>query len=136
MSFAEAFTDKFSSSIISVLGCFDRVIFKGHLPFGDESHLNSFVDAGLRMRRKDFLPWLEGHSQLLVDHGKQLAEKYHRPYEYRQGKVDKEKLTKGIIRCDALEMGLVAVLYVQETRRTVKLRYGKKKPRLAFARRP
>ena len=92
--------------------------------------------CGLKMmRRKDFLPWLEGHSQLLVDHGKQLAEKYHRPYEYRQGKVDKEKLIKGIIRRDALDMGLVAVLCVQETCRTVKLRYGKKKPRLAFARR-
>jgi hypothetical protein len=136
MSFAKAFVDKFDSSIISVLGCFDRVIFKGHLPFGDEHHLNSFVDAGLRMRRKDFLPWLEKHSQRLVDHGKQLAEKYNRPYQYYQGKVDKEKLIKGIMHRDALDMGLVAVLCVQETCRTVKLRYEKRKPRLMFARRP
>ena len=33
------FTEKFAPSIVSVLGCHDRVIFKGHLPFGRDEHL-------------------------------------------------------------------------------------------------
>jgi hypothetical protein len=136
MSFAKAFVEKFDSSIISVLSCFDRVIFKGHLAFGDEDNLNYFVDSQLRMRRKDFLPWLEQHSQTLVEHAQGLAQQYGRPYEYRQGKVNKEKLIKETIYRDRLDIGLVAVLCVQETCRTVKLRYGKQKPRLAFTRRP
>jgi hypothetical protein len=70
------FTVKFAASIIAVLGCFDRVIFKGHLPFGDDAHLNRFVDHTLGMPRKDFLPWLEGQSEQLVAHAKALAEQH------------------------------------------------------------
>ena len=43
----------FASSIIAVLGCHDRLIFKGHLPFSDEVRLNRFVDHTLRIKRKD-----------------------------------------------------------------------------------
>jgi len=40
------------------------VIFKGYLPFHGEQGLNDYVDRVLRMRRKDFLPWLKQHSDL------------------------------------------------------------------------
>lgn len=56
MNFAKRFVKQFALSILAVLSCFERVIFKGHLPFGDEAHLNAFVDRVLKMRRKDFLP--------------------------------------------------------------------------------
>ena len=49
------FLVKFARSIIAVLECHDRMIFKGHLPFADEAHLNRFVDHTLRIKRKDFL---------------------------------------------------------------------------------
>lgn len=136
MNFAKRFVGQFAASIIALLSCFDRVIFKGHLPFGDENHLNSYVDGVLRMRRMDFLPWLEQHSQKLVDHAQRLANQYGRPYVYHQGKLRKEKFVQDVIRRDRLDLGLVVVLCVQETCRTVKLRYDKQKPRLVFARRP
>ncbi len=88
------------------------------------------------MRRKDFLPWLEQHSQKLVDHAQRLANQYGRPYVYHQAKLRKEKFVQDVIRRDRLDLGLVVVLCVQETCRTVKLRYDKQKPRLVFARRP
>jgi hypothetical protein len=88
------------------------------------------------MKRKDFLPWLERHSQTLVEHAQAWAQRQGRPYEYRQGRFQKEKFIQNLIRQDKLDRGLVAVLCVQETCRTVKLRYGDGKPRLVFAKRP
>jgi hypothetical protein len=130
------FLKKFAHLIIGALSCFDRVIFKGHLPFGNDDHLNAFVDGVLKIRRKDFIPMLEKLSHKLVDHAKALAEDADRPYEYHQGKFRKEAYIQNIIRRDAVDDGLVAVLCCQETCRTVKLRYGDKRPRLEFAYRP
>jgi hypothetical protein len=130
------FLAKFAASIIATLSCFDRVIFKGHLPFFDEAHLNRFVDGTLRMRRADFLDFLEDKSEILVTHGKQLAAQQQAPYHYLQGKHRKEDLVQQTIRERRLTEGLVCVLCCQETCRTVKLRYGNGRPRLVFAARP
>ena len=130
------FTQKFAESIVAVLGCHDRVIFKGYLPFGRDEHLNGWVDHGLQIRRKDFLPWVEQHSQALVDHAKQQAEQAGAPYHYLQGFHRKEQLIQGILRERRQDEGPVAVRCVMETCRTVKLLHGQGRPRLAFTRRP
>jgi len=52
------------------------------------------------------------------------------------GKQRKEKLIQDLIRRDGLSEGLVAVLCVQETCRTVKLKYAQGRPELVFAPRP
>jgi hypothetical protein len=136
MNFAKRFLTKFAALIVAPLSCFDRVIFKGYLPFGGDEHLNGYVDHVLKMRRCDFPKFLEQHSQTLVEHAQQHARRFGRPYEYRQGRFSKEKFIQELMRKDKLDVGLVAVLCVQETCRAVKLLYGKGKPRLAFARRP
>ena len=130
------FTEKFASSIVSVLGCHDRVIFKGHLPFGRDEHLNGWVDGCLKMRRMDFLPFVEKQSQALVDHAKTQAAKAGVPYQPLEGRPKKEKLVQDLLRQCPREEGLVTVLQVMETCRTVKLRHGQGRPCLAFARRP
>jgi len=130
------FVKKFARSIIATLCCFDRVIFKGYLPFGDDAHLNLFVDRVLKIRRKDFIPMLEKLSHTLVSHAKALAEAAGRPYEYRQGKFRKESFIQNMIRRDAVREGLVAVLCCQETCRTVTLRHAAGRPQLVFAYRP
>ncbi len=130
------FVKKFTHLIIGTLSCFDRVILKGHLPFGGDAHLNSFVDHVLRIRRKDFIPLLEKFSHRLVDHAKALAEAAGRPYEYQQGKFRKESFIQNLIRRDGVREGLVAVLCCQETCRTVKLRHAAGRPELVFAYRP
>jgi hypothetical protein len=130
------FLKKFAHVIIGTLSCFDRVIFKGHLPFGGDDHLNAFVDQVLKIRRKDFIPMLEKLSAKLVDHAKALAEAAGRPYEYHQGKFRKEAYIQNLLRENRVTEGLVAVLCCQETCRTVRLRYGDKRPSLHFAYRP
>lgn len=136
MKFAIRFLSSFSSLVSCVLSCFDRVIFKGYLPFHSEGYLNSWVDYTLQMRRTDFIKQLDQKSQELVDHAKALAEKAGRPYEYRQGWFRKERFIQNIAQRDAVTEGLVAVLCVLETCRTVKLAFGDKRPRLKFAKRP
>lgn len=136
MQFAKRFLDKFNSLVVTILSCFDRVIFKGYLPFRNEAELNSWVDYGLRIRRTDFVAQLEQRSEELVDHAKDFAAKASRPYVYRQGKFRKELFIQDIIRRDNVTEGLVAVLCTQETCRTIKLAYADKRPRLIFAKRP
>jgi len=130
------FVAKFDASMVAVLGCFDRVILKGFLPFGGDDHLNRFVDHGLHMRRNDFIPWMEQASETLGAHGKLLAEQASVPYRYLQGYHSKEKIIHGLLREQPRSEGLVAVRCCQETCRTVKLRYGQGRPRLVVAHRP
>lgn len=136
VQFAKRFVTKFRDLIVCVLSCFDRVIFKGYLPFHSEDRLNSWVDYTLRIRRADFLKHLERKSEELVTHAKALAEAAGRPYEYVSGRIRKELYIQNLIRRDRVQEGLVAVLCVQETCRTVKLAYADKRPRLIFSRRP
>jgi hypothetical protein len=130
------FETKFAGSIVVALSCFDRVIFKGYLPFGGDGHLNSFVDGVLRIPRKDFLPELQRMSQELVEHAQGMAAQAGAPYHYLQGNHSKERLVDQIARDRGHPQGLLAVLCCQETCRTVKLRYGRTRPQLEFARRP
>jgi hypothetical protein len=130
------FVAKFAASIIAVLSCFDRVIFKGHLPFGAEAHLNRFVDHTLGMRRKDFLAFLQQQSDQLVTHGQHFANQHGAPYHYLRGAHRKEALVRQILTERRLHEGLVCVLCCPETCRTVKLLYGKQRPRLVFTYRP
>src|ERR1051325_10638766 len=109
------FTTKFASSIVSVLGCHDRVIFKGYLPFGRDEHLNGWVDHCLKMRRMDFLPFVEKQSQALVDHAKAQAENAGVPFQPLEGQTKKEKLVQELLRKSPRHEGLVTVLQVMET---------------------
>jgi hypothetical protein len=130
------FVEKFNASIVTVLGCFDRVIFKGYLPFGGDDHLNRFVDHGLKIRRCDFLPLVERQSDALVAHAQATAAQAAAPYHYLQGIHSKEKLIQQILHDRRIPEGLLAILCCKETCRTVKLVHGKQRPRLVFTYRP
>jgi hypothetical protein len=130
------FTQRFADAIVATLGCFDRVIFKGYLPFGGEGHLNRFVDHHLKLRRKDFIPFVEQQSQILVEHAQAMAQQEGAPFHRLEGKQNKEKFIQDTIHQRGLNEGLIAVLQVMETCRTVKLIHGQGRPRLVFARRP
>ena len=49
------FVTEFTNLIVAVLSCFDRVIFKGHLPINNGKALEGFVDHVLKIRRCDFM---------------------------------------------------------------------------------
>jgi len=132
----DAFVRKHADKVMGTLGCFDRVIFKGHLPVGNDAYLNRFVDGVLHLRRKDFYDSLGPQSEALVEHARRLADQAGAPYQYLQGHHDKAQLVDQILREGRCTEGLVAVLACQENCRTVKLLYGQGRPRLAFCHRP
>jgi len=110
------FRSKFASVIAGTLSCFDRVIFKGHLPISLPFAFANFVDHALQMRRCDFMKTTAPQwSERLVEHAKDFAAKYSRPYECRQGNVDKDAWAKEQKRRQPVTRGLIGILCVMET---------------------
>lgn len=76
------FVAKFTSLIVAVLSCFDRVIFKGHLALATPCELEYFVDRVLKVRRSDFIqdmaplcsdsPSSTGRESSIVGHGRSI----------------------------------------------------------------
>ena len=135
MSVVWRFLAKFSSLIVCTLHCFDRVIFKGHLPIAAPSELERFVDWVLKVRRCHFMNAVAPEwSERLVEHAKQFAQQAGRPYVYRTGSFKKEQWAEGLLREQPIEQGLIGVLCTQETCNSFALIPGDKRPR--FVSRP
>ena len=123
------FLRKFSSLIVCVLSCFDRVIFKGHLSFSRASELERFVDFILKIRRVDFIKQCAPqYAERLVKHAQQFAEQFQRPYVYRRGKFRKEQWATDLLREQPVKEGLVGVLCTMETCGTFQLVPDKNRP--------
>lgn len=124
-----SFVAKFASLILWKLSCFDRVIFKGHLPFSYAAKFEAFVDYVLKMRRADFMEvTAPAWSEQLVEHAKEFADKCGRVYEYYQGDIDKDAWAKEQLHKHPLRHGLVGVLCVMEACPTFKLARGEGRP--------
>ena len=130
------FAAKFTSLIVAVLSCFDRVIFKGHLPISNGPALEGFVDHVLKIRRCDFMAFAQRQSETLVDHARRAAEEAGVEYRFLQGSHRKDQLVDEILRRrpDLVE-GLVCVFCCMECCPSFRLVYGQGRPRLVAARR-
>ena len=117
-----SFVTKFASLISWFLSCFDRVIFKGHLPISRPAEFEKFVDYGLRIRRADFLKLLSPMwSQDLVDHAERFAKKHGRVFQRESGNIDKDAWAKEQLEWSPVKEGLVGVLRVMEACWTLSL---------------
>ncbi len=130
------FVVKFTSLIVAVLSCFDRVIFKGHLSIANDAALETFVDHVLKIRRADFMAFAQEQSETLVDHAKELAQQAGAEYRFLPGAPRKDKLVDAILRQRPIIEGLICVLCCMECCGSFKLISGKDRPRLVQARRP
>jgi hypothetical protein len=101
------FVVKFTSLIVGVLSCVDRVIFKGYLPFTNGPALEGFVDHVLKIRRKDFMGFAEEQSGTLVNFAKRLAQERGAEYDYLQGTHRKDKLVDKMLRQRPISEGLI-----------------------------
>jgi hypothetical protein len=126
---------KFSSLIVTVLSCFNRVIFKGYLPITNGTALERFVDHVLKMRRKDLMGFAAKQSDTLVGHAKRLAHEAGAEYRHLQGKARKYKLVDQILRQRPISEGLVCVFCCMECCPSFQLISGKDRPRLVNKRR-
>jgi hypothetical protein len=124
-----SFFARFASVISWTLSCFDRVLFKGHLPISRPAEFERFVDFTLKMRRVDFLKNLGPQwSERLVEHSKAFARQFGRLWEYYAGDVDKDAWAKEQLAQAPLSQGLVGILCVMEACPTFKLAPGADRP--------
>src|SRR5687768_16958888 len=124
-----SFLTKFASLIVWVLHCFDRVLLKGYLPISRLAEFEKFVDFVLKQRRCEYAKKTARQwSQRLVEHAQSYARRHHRPFEYRQGKVDKDQWAKNHLQQQGVVQGLIGILCVQETCPTFRLASGKGRP--------
>ena len=129
------FVTKFTSLIVAVLSCFDRVIFKGYLPIANGAALERFVDHVLKIRRMR----LHGLRREAGRDSGRLCQATgpagRRRIPFLQGKVRKDKLVDDILRKRPIIEGLICVLCCMECCPSFQLIYGKDRPRLVNARR-
>jgi hypothetical protein len=129
------FLAKFTSLIVAVLSCFDRVRFTGYLPLSNGPALEGFVDHVLKIRRCDFMAFAEHQSETLVDHAKRLAQEAGAKYQFLQGAHRKEAIVDEILRQRPIREGLICILCCMECCSSFRLVSGKGRPSLVRARR-
>lgn len=128
------FITKHQAAITGTISCFDRILFKGHLPLGWADAMERFV-ARQGLRLKDFGGFVNRHSERIKQHAKDMAERLGRPYIYLDGPVRKEDRVQALLRHNPIPQGLVCILAAVEASQSFKLAYGEGRPRIVPARR-
>jgi len=73
----ERFVAKHQAHITGTISCFDRILFKGHLPLGWPDAMEGFISRqGLRI--KDFGRFVSRHSEQIKQHARAMAEQARR----------------------------------------------------------
>jgi hypothetical protein len=123
--------DRFSMQhrdrIVGTLSCFDRVIFKGHLPVSYPRGLEGFFSQ-IGLKLKEFKALATELAEQLKRHAQATAERAGRQYRYLEGPVRKEELAREIAERDRVGHGLVCVLGTVEPVQSFRLTFGEGRP--------
>ncbi len=107
----EKFLNRHKDSIVGVLSCFDRVLFRGTLR--SISYLDGmkvFLSVH-KVLLKDFGEFVQGHSSRIKHHAEAFAQRHSRPYQYiTSSSTSKEAIAKEIMERDSITDGLICVL--------------------------
>lgn len=131
----QQFIQKYGSWTRGTLGCFDRLVFRGHLSVSWARAME-----GLMFRHKvlikDFGRWVQQQSERVRLSAENLAHEANRPVIYLTGTSErKEDLVRKIATRDGVTEGLIAVLKAVEPCQSFVVRPGCGRPRLEPARR-
>ena len=126
------FLNKYDANIAGTLTCFDRIIFKGHLPISWPEGMESFLRRE-KVLIKDFKSYVTKISERVKDHARQMAEDAERPYIHLRRQTDKEADARAMAERDGITEGLVCVYTRVEQAQSFKLQVGKGRPRLRCA---
>jgi len=130
----QRFIDEHQAAITGTISCFDRILFKGHLPLGWSDAMEGFISRqGLRI--KDFGRFVSIQSERIKQHAKDMADRTGRPYIYLSGPVRKEERARAIAQRDKITEGLVCILAAVEGCQSFKIAYGHRRPKIVPARR-
>ena len=131
----ESFVEKHADRVSGVLSCFDRVLFKGHLPLNRPGAMDVLLNNhGVLVR--DFKPFVARHSERIKAAARAMAEESGRPYlSAGNGQVRKDEVAAQIARRDAVSSGLVCVLTAVEACSSFRVIPGEGRPLIVRDRR-
>ncbi len=123
------FLVKHADKIHGVLSCFDRIIFRGHLPLSYPKGLEGFLyQQGVLLKNfKDYAPQI---AHRITEHVKGLVEKAGAPFRHLSRKVAMEKEARELAKKHNIHEGIVCGYSQLETCRAYRFEGGKDRPRL------
>jgi hypothetical protein len=119
----DQFIAKHADQIAGTLSCFDRVIFRGYLPFFSGAAMASFLEAQ-KIPRHELKRFLLEQAARLKTHAWRMAEQAGRPFQYLAQHTKMETLARELAARDGIQDGLVCVYSVLEPCRTYSLRWN------------
>src|SRR5438309_2345901 len=124
-----AFLGKHQDAIAGVLSCFDRLIFRGHLPLSYPRGLEGFLHRqGVLL--KDFKHYAPKIAERVKAHVKEQVERAGAPFRHLPRKVRMEEEARQRAEKLHIRAGIVCGFAQLETCRTYRLAYGEGRPRL------
>ncbi len=118
----DQFIAQHADKLQGTLSCFDRVLFRGYLPFFSGYAMASFLEAR-KVHRRDVKRFVLTQAYRLKDHARQMAAREGRPYQYFGERTRKEDLARQLAERDGIQEGLVCVFATVEPCRTFSLRW-------------
>lgn len=130
----DCFVQKYTNSLTGVISCFDRLIFKGYLPFSWADGMEGFLRSqGLKIM--DFGRFVAQCSKRIQQHAERVAKQAGRPYIYLDRRIRKEDEAQRIAQRDGVREGLVCVFRTVEPCQSFRVVPGEGRPRLISAQR-
>jgi hypothetical protein len=124
---AHPFVVKHQAHIQGVLSCFDRVIFRGYLPFCHPRALEGFL-AKENVLLKNFKTFAPQVAERLKQHVKTLVEQAGAPFRHLPSKTRMEEEARRLLQAHGQQGGIVCGFSCLETCRTFRLQYAQGRP--------
>jgi hypothetical protein len=118
----DQFTGKHTDKLQGSLCCFDRVLFRGYLPFFSGYAMASFLETR-KVHRRDVKRFVLTQAYRPKHHARQMAVREGRPYQFFGERMRKEDLARQMVERDGITEGLVRVFATVEPCRTFSLRW-------------
>ncbi len=111
------FIRKYEERIHGVLSCFDRVLFRGHLPITSGWKMALWLYR-LNVNFGSLKPFLLENSERVKNHAVAMAQKQGRPFQYLKSNIDKEEAARKLAPRDgirkAFEREFASVKFCEE----------------------
>jgi hypothetical protein len=123
------FVVKHADLVTGILSCFDRVIFRGHLPLSYPKGLEGFLYRH-KILLKDFKDYAPKIAHRITEHVKGLVEKAGAAFRHLSRKEPMEAQARKLAQEQQVREGIVCGFSQLETCRTYRFESGKDRPRL------
>jgi hypothetical protein len=124
-----SFLRKYHQDIRAVLGCFDRVIFRGYLPLSYPRGAEGWL-RWHNVLLKDFKTFAPHVSERIKDHVRGLVEAAGAPFRHLPSKIRMEDEARRLAQERGLTEGIVCGYSKLETCRTFRLQFAAGRPQL------